>query len=758
MATNATADGLPSGSPSHISGTSRFNIWRLLLYFGLMVVDAFAIIIVYTFLRADETGLAIVFTVVTVLANVLIFTPQLYPFRWMTPGLVLVILLVIYPTILTVQTAFTNMGDGHRFTKDQSVQLIEQRGFVPAGAITYGWTPFRRGEEEFGLWLVDEDGNAAFALPGQDIVDVATDDLGFTLGDDTPNIDGYELADASVLGDRETLEYGFPLTSIKIAPLDLDTQYIYDVNAGTVLDQNRGTRYDVTVFTDGTDYALWLRDPRDDEEALLIPSGDDLIEVDLLDREQLRELQIINLDGELVPESVGTFTQRLRTISPEEIEAGLDLSEVRDGVVVGEIEQEHRFVFDPEQGLVLDLNTGADYDTLIYVDESGENIALWMDAGRQGTYLARPGEVILFNGIPVEFEGYTQILTNLERTDALRFLEDIDVDYFGQGDDTVGVINTREAGRPYAQRYVFNEEGDYIEDRATGVKYFADNENGLWVADTPDADELNPGFMVFIGLENFTNILTSPALRGPFVDIFVWTFVFSFLSVVTTFVVGLAMALVVDPRYIRGTKVIRSLLIIPYAIPGVIAILVWRGMLNENIGFVTLTLENIFGVQIPWFSDPWVAKFAVLLVNLWLGYGYMMLISSGALQAIPSDVYEAAAVDGANPWQRFWNITLPLLLVTMGPLLIASFIYNFNNYLIIEALTEGNPPIPGTTTPAGYTDILINYTYNLAFGGGRGAQLGFASAITIVIFFIVTMVTLVQYRFTRRWEEVGENV
>ena len=125
---------------------------------------------------------------------------------------------------------------------------------------------------------------------------------------------------------------------------------------------------------------------------------------------------------------------------------------------------------------------------------------------------------------------------------------------------------------------------------------------------------------------------------------------------------------------------------------------------------------------------------------------------------VSKEVYEAAAVDGAKGLQVFRNITLPLLLVTVGPLLIASFIFNFNNYLIIEALTEGDPPIPGTSTPVGYTDILINYTYNLAFGSERGADYGYASAISIIIFLIVATIALFQYRFTKAWEEVGENV
>jgi ABC-type sugar transport system permease subunit len=277
------------------------------------------------------------------------------------------------------------------------------------------------------------------------------------------------------------------------------------------------------------------------------------------------------------------------------------------------------------------------------------------------------------------------------------------------------------------------------------------------LAPDPTAETLQPGYRVGVGLDNFAQLWEDRSLLEPLVRVFIWTFVFAFLSVVTTFAVGLFMAIILNDARMPAKKLIRSLLIIPYAIPGVIAIVVWRGMLNENLGIVTQTIAETFGVHIPWFSNGTWAKIAILVVNLWLGYPYMMLICSGALQAIPSEVYEAAAVDGAKAGQRFWNITLPLLLITVGPLLIASFVFNFNNYLLIEALTSGNPPIPGTATPAGETDILISYTYNLAFGG-RGADYGYASAITIVIFTVVALITLFQFRFTRRWEEAGQNV
>lgn len=271
------------------------------------------------------------------------------------------------------------------------------------------------------------------------------------------------------------------------------------------------------------------------------------------------------------------------------------------------------------------------------------------------------------------------------------------------------------------------------------------------------AQTLTPGYRVYVGMDNFINLISDQRLYGPLLDIFAWTVTFALLSVLITFVAGLFMALILDDDGIPGRRIIRSLLIIPYAIPGVIGILVWQGMLNQNLGIITNTIVAWFGVRPQWFTDPTLAKFAILLVNLWLGYPYMMLVCSGALQSIPSDVYEAAAVDGARSLQRFFKITLPLLLVTVGPLLIASFTFNFNNYLLIELLTGGDPPIPGTPTPAGYTDLLISYTYNLAFGTGAGAQYGYASAITIVIFALVALVTMIQFRFTRQWEEVGEN-
>lgn len=116
-------------------------------------------------------------------------------------------------------------------------------------------------------------------------------------------------------------------------------------------------------------------------------------------------------------------------------------------------------------------------------------------------------------------------------------------------------------------------------------------------------------------------------------------------------------------------------------------------------------------------------------------------------------------IDGATGWARFRQITLPLLLVAVGPLLIASYVYNFNNFNLIYLFIQGGPPIVGASTQAGHTDILLSYVYKLAFeSGGRGVQYGLASAISIIVFAIVGIITLLQYRLTNMWEEVSENV
>lgn len=282
-----------------------------------------------------------------------------------------------------------------------------------------------------------------------------------------------------------------------------------------------------------------------------------------------------------------------------------------------------------------------------------------------------------------------------------------------------------------------------------GVVYTADQDTGYFTS--PDGERLTPGWKVYVGLANFTDVLTTKALRGPFLSILVWTVVFAAVSVLGTFALGLVTAMVLNDRRMRFRKVYRSLLLMPYAIPAVISAGVFKGMLNTQFGFVNDVL--LFGAHPDWLGDPWLAKVSLVLVNLWLGYPYMFLVATGALQAIPADVVEAATVDGAGAWSLFRHVKLPFVLATTAPLLIASYAFNFNNYTLIAALTDGGPPMTDADVSVGHTDILITFVYQLAFGGQQ-ARYGVASAITIMIFLIVAAVSVLGFRQTRRYEEL----
>ena len=406
--------------------------------------------------------------------------------------------------------------------------------------------------------------------------------------------------------------------------------------------------------------------------------------------------------------------------------------------------------------------TGRSYSWTAFKSPEGE-YALWLVSPEGETFLAKPGEEVVpaqpgnpgigepdARGIPASIEGYQRLNTLLAATDQ----ELPNIKFGVEGSRTIQISSPSTASQ-LEVRFKYDPATDTVVDQSNGNVYH--NVDGTFT--TQDGKTIRPGFRANVGLKNFRDFALSPALRGPLVRIMTWNFVFPTLSVLSTFALGLAIAIMFNDKDFPFKKLIRSLLLIPYTIPGLISIIMWRGMLNSEFGVVNRFLENFVADAPRWTTEPFWAQAAILLVNLWLGYPYFMLVASGALQSIPSDVYEAAMIDGATGWARFRRITLPLLLVAVGPLLIASFVFNFNNFNLIYLFIQGGPPIVGASTQAGHTDILISYVYKLAFeSSGRGVQYGLASAISIIVFFIVGTITLLQYRFTNMWEEVGENV
>jgi len=261
-------------------------------------------------------------------------------------------------------------------------------------------------------------------------------------------------------------------------------------------------------------------------------------------------------------------------------------------------------------------------------------------------------------------------------------------------------------------------------------------------------EKIQPGYKVGIGWGNYARMVNDPEFRGPFFTIFLWTVGFAGLTVLFTLIVGCTLAVLLNWEALPGRTVYRTLLFLPYAVPGFISILVFKGLFNQNFGEINAILDALFGIRPAWFADPFLAKTMILIVNTWLGYPYIMVLCTGLIKAIPSDLYEASAIAGAGPLTNFFRITAPLIIKPLTPLLISSFAFNFNNFVLIWLLTGGRPDFLNTRVPAGTTDILVSYTYRIAFQDS-GQNFGLAAAISTVIFFLVALLSMANLRLAK---------
>jgi len=306
---------------------------------------------------------------------------------------------------------------------------------------------------------------------------------------------------------------------------------------------------------------------------------------------------------------------------------------------------------------------------------------------------------------------------------------------FRYSNDYFVTIEGGNVGSLKRQTLTYDKVSDTFRNSLTGATY-KDNGTGNFVNVSTKSDILPIGWRAPVWFSNYSKLLTDSQIRKPLIRVFIWTITFATLTVLTQFALGLLIALVMN-RKLFGRRIYRSIIILPYAMPSIMSILIWGGMFDTEFG----AINHLFGSHVHWFQNALYARIAVIVVNLWLGFPYFYLICSGALQAIPAELSEAAAIDGASNRQIFRKITLPLLLQVVSPLLVASFAFNFNNFNIIYLLTGGGPANTLGGDVAGATDILISYTYKIAFGAGT-QNLGLASAISVVIFFIIASISL----------------
>ncbi len=260
---------------------------------------------------------------------------------------------------------------------------------------------------------------------------------------------------------------------------------------------------------------------------------------------------------------------------------------------------------------------------------------------------------------------------------------------------------------------------------------------GIWLAFT-NADQSRLGDEVFIGLANFTGVFTSPGL----LRVTLFTFIWAFGNTVAHVVFGVVLALLLNRAGLTGKTAYRTILLLPWAIPAYISVLAWNGMLQPD-GFVNAML----GTSIDFIANAGSARVVVILVNIWLGISFMMMMTSGALQALSKDMFEAAEIDGVSRWDQLRYLTLPNLKSTLVPVSLLGFIWSFNMFNTIYLMTRGGPYV-GFGEP-GATDILVTYVYSVAFESGH---YGIAAAWSVLIFLMLIGFSAVYVKKTRATE------
>ena len=246
----------------------------------------------------------------------------------------------------------------------------------------------------------------------------------------------------------------------------------------------------------------------------------------------------------------------------------------------------------------------------------------------------------------------------------------------------------------------------------------------------------------WVGFKTFANIFTVDIWRSTFFDVLGWTVVWTLLASTLQITIGVFFAILVNQKDLKLKRFIRTMFVLPWAVPGFVTILVFAGMFNDSFGAINNDILAFFSISpIPWMTDALWTRVALILIQGWLGFPYIFIVTTGILQSIPEDLYEAAVIDGATSWDKFMNITLPVILTSMAPTLITQYTFNFNNFNIIYLFNGGGPATPGST--AGGTDILVSWIYKLTM---QSSQYALAAALTILLSVFVIAIAMWQFR------------
>ena len=249
----------------------------------------------------------------------------------------------------------------------------------------------------------------------------------------------------------------------------------------------------------------------------------------------------------------------------------------------------------------------------------------------------------------------------------------------------------------------------------------------------------------WVGLENFKNLVSfsGAGIGSTFTYVLIWTLVWAFLATFTNYFLGLGVAMLINKKGIKFKKLWRTILVMTIAVPQFVSLLyVMKMFANDGLINGYLIKWGIIKTYIPFWTDPVLARITVVVVNIWIGIPYMVLIATGLLMNIPEDLYESARIDGANPWQMFKSITLPYMLFVTGPFLLTQYTGNLNNFNVIYLLTQGKPQSVNLAEKAGNTDLLITWLYKMTV---NDTNYRMAAVIGIMVFVVTAVISLVVY-------------
>lgn len=254
----------------------------------------------------------------------------------------------------------------------------------------------------------------------------------------------------------------------------------------------------------------------------------------------------------------------------------------------------------------------------------------------------------------------------------------------------------------------------------------------------------------WVGFETFKKIFSVDIWRNTFVNVLGWTVVWTLVASTLQVSVGILLAIIVNQKKLKAKKFIRTIFMLPWAVPGFVTILIFGGLFNDSFGAINNQILASVGIgPISWMTDPNWTRIALLLIQTWLGFPYIFLVTTGTLQSIPDELYEASVMDGASAWQKFKQITLPIILYSMTPIIITQYTFNFNNFNIIYLFNGGGPAVLGSN--AGGTDILVSWIYKLTM---QNSQYALAAALTILLSVFVIFIALWQFRRSNSFKEV----